>query len=405
MWLSNQPVVAHFVQRYFELSENWIHTQIKHLERWAPFVVANATANLDALAWKPPYFARWEHLRGPLRRLDDRLYRRYRYAPSHYLALYWSKARIIHAHFGPKGVEAMPLARARGLPLITSFYGYDLSKLPLEDPQWVPRYQRLFAEGARFLVEGPHMAEQLADLGCPRSKIVIQHIGIETQNYPFLARPHSVEKGLRILMIGRFVEKKGFPDGIEAFASFLREGGRGQLTIVGDDSRYEPTANYRDKLEALVAELGIGAHVEFLGFVPHDALKRLLYRHHLLLSPSRTATSGDNEGGAPVTLLEAQATGMPVISTLHCDIPEVVDDETTGLLAPEGDVATLTAHLLELYHKPEHAAAMGRAAHEWVQHRHDARRQGRTLDALYDTVLEERQHNPEPETRTLEPVA
>jgi colanic acid/amylovoran biosynthesis glycosyltransferase len=121
--------------------------------------------------------------------------------------------------------------------------------------------------------------------------------------------------------------------------------------------------------------------------VPHDELVSAYYDHHLLLAPSVTASDGDVEGGAPVTLIEAQATGLPVVSTFHCDIPEVVVDGKTGLLAPERDVSELARHLLILDRHSERLSEMGAAGRRHVEANYNASRQGSKLAQRYRSLL------------------
>jgi colanic acid/amylovoran biosynthesis glycosyltransferase len=172
------------------------------------------------------------------------------------------------------------------------------------------------------------------------------------------------EEPLRVLMVGRFAEKKGFPDGLRAFAQFLERGGSGQVTIVG--GRDAPGAKTIERaLREIIRKNELKEYVDFRGFVAPDELRETYRKHRVLLSPSVGAESGDNEGGAPVTLIEAQATGLPVVSTYHRDIPEVVQDGETGLLVPEHDCSELARHLLRLFQNPE---LLGR----WAG-RHDCR--------------------------------
>ena len=86
-----------------------------------------------------------------------------------------------------------------------------------------------------------------------------------------------------------------------------------------------------------------------------------------MLLTNITAQNGDTEGGAPVAILEVQATGLPVISSYHADIPEVVVDGKSALLAPERDVETLAKHLWYLVEHPDVWGAMGRAGREHVE--------------------------------------
>jgi colanic acid/amylovoran biosynthesis glycosyltransferase len=366
-------------------SQNWIHTQIKYLCDHAPVVITGQTENLDQLDWVPPYYKTFDR-RIATRALDRAGESVLGYRPALRWQLYRQNVQLLHAHFGPVGCEALSLARAHGIPLITTFYGYDLSLLPTKEPEWNGRYKELFARGDHFLTEGRHMKKQLAKLGCPEDKITVHHLGVEIDSLPYQVRSRSEEEPLRVLLAGRFVEKKGFPDAIRAFARFLRQGGTGELTIVGGLGSPEKDREARQELRQLIHEQNVADHVTLRGFLSHDELIETYLGHHVFLAPSVEASNGDTEGGAPVTVIEASATGMGVVSTWHCDIPEVVQHGKTGLLAEEGDIEKLSCHLYSLFQQPNRIAEIGRAARNRVEREYSASKQGKHLDRIYSNV-------------------
>src|SRR5699024_1327584 len=129
--------------------------------------------------------------------------------------------------------------------------------------------------------------------------------------------------------------------------------------------------------------------VNFKGLIPLKELQKEYYRHELFLAPSVEAQNGDNEGGAPVTIIEAEATGMPVIGSRHCDIPEVVKEGKTGLLADEKDVEMLTEHIFKMYRNPAARAGLGRAGARYIRENFDAKKQGERLGKIYDDCLQD----------------
>ncbi len=380
------PTVAHLTGTYFPVSQNWIHTQIRFLKRWKPIVIANSTANLESVEWKPDYYSREDHLPYIFQKADGAFRRVFGFHPSRYFAARRHDPKILHAHFGPRGYHSLRLKELLDVPLITTFYGFDVSLLPQRDPRWEERYRRLFKEGDLFLVEGTYMGRQLEELGCPTDKIKVHHLGIETDQYPYQSRQRSEGEPLRILMVGRFVEKKGFPDGLRAFARFLEENGNGILTIIGDAKDSTSSRNIKRELFGIVEQRQIEDRVKFRGLVPQDNLKEAYCKHHVLLAPSREATTGDNEGGAPVTIIEAQATGMPVVSTHHCDIPEVVIDGETGLLAEEKNIEALTNGLAQMLDRKWMGKA-GRRAAEHARSKYSAKTCGKQKNKIYEQVV------------------
>jgi len=109
---------------------------------------------------------------------------------------------------------------------------------------------------------------------------------------------------------------------------------------------------------------------------------------HIYVQPSRTAPDGDSEGGAPTALLEAQASGLPVVATRHADIPYVVREHDTALLSGEGDAAGLAANIVTLARDPSRWGPMGRAGRAFVEQHHDIGRLAKDLEVFYATLAE-----------------
>jgi colanic acid/amylovoran biosynthesis glycosyltransferase len=181
-------------------------------------------------------------------------------------------------------------------------------------------------------------------------------------------------------MCGRFVEKKGFEYGVRAFAQIRNEFPKAQLRIVGDGP-------LRPEIEGLVREHDLAERVLILGSLPYDAYAKEADKAHILLAPSVTAANGDSEGGAPTVLLEMQARGLPILSTRHADIPEVVADQVSGFLVPERDVKALSEKLVQLLAHPEQWDEMGRAGRAHMERQHDIVSLARELEGKYDSVI------------------
>lgn len=382
------PPVAHFRRVWFEPTETFLHNTVRSFTRCRPLLIGYERANAEAfpvdapvLALHPPgsWSARLHHRLAAWRGADPHVGFHARRALR---ALARHGARVLHAHFGYTGWYALPVKRRTGLPLVTTFYGEDASRLP-HTATWRERYAELFAEGDRFLVEGPALAEGLAKLGCPREKIAVQPIGIVPGRYRFRAREPRADGSVRLLFCASFREKKGLRYALEALALARREDPRLTLRVGGDGPG-------RAAAESLVAGLGLADAVSFLGFLRHEALLAELDDADLFIQPSVTAADGDSEGGAPTTLLEAQACGLPVLATRHADIPFVVPDGESGLLCPERDAEALARNLLALAKAPERWAPMGAAGREHVERFHDVDRETARLEDLYRSLAEER---------------
>lgn len=223
------------------------------------------------------------------------------------------------------------------------------------------------------------MAEKLVALGCPADKVRVWRLGVDVERIDYT--PRIAGERVRMLICAGFKEKKGIPYALRALAAALRKKPFAfALTLVGDGED-------RPQIEALVDELGLRPHTEFLGMRPYADVLAELPRHDILLQTSVTASNGDGEGGAPVILLDAQASGMPVVATTHGDIPEYVRDGASGLLGNEGDVEGLAECIAQLALEPTRWAEMGRAGRDHVERRYAAARQAAELEEIYDGLI------------------
>jgi colanic acid/amylovoran biosynthesis glycosyltransferase len=281
---------------------------------------------------------------------------------------------VIHCQFGTLGPLALELKElgATDGAVVTSFRGYDITKVLASDPS---HYDLLFRYGALFLPVSKSLADKLRAAGCPSDRTRILHSGIDCSRFRFAERCKRRDEPMRLLGIGRFVAKKGWSDAIEAVAAARKAGRDIQFTLVGD-------GELRHQIEDKIAACQIQDAVTLCGWRDHDEITRLLDESHVLIAPSVTAEDGDQEG-IPNVLKEAMATGMPVLSTWHSGIPELVEDGMTGYLVPERDVAALSDRLISLCDHPERWAEMGRNARKKIEAEFDTAKINEYLESLY----------------------
>jgi len=295
-------------------------------------------------------------------------------------------ANILHSHFGNIGWENLSVTRASKIKHIVTFYGYDVNKLPVQKPLWRKRYYQLFSQADLFLCEGHQMANSLISLGCPEDKVKVQHLGIETDEISYTPRIWNIDTPFRVLIAAGFREKKGITYALKALDA-IKKDIKLEVTIIGDASNDPASQQEKKHIFKTIQHLGLQEHISMLGFQPHSRLTEEAYKHHLFLSPSVTASDGDTEGGAPVSLIEMIATGMPVVSTNHCDIPEVVNYENKNWLVEERDVEGLTKRILWLIRSPENWQTMLDIGRSHVETHYNAGIQGKKLAEIYLSCL------------------
>lgn len=272
---------------------------------------------------------------------------------------------VVLCHFGPNGLRAAKaLAPLKHPPkLWTMFHGYDLSSYLRDKGDDV--YAPLFAAGDHFLAVSRHWTDRLNALGCPPDRTAVLHMGVDTKTLRFTPPARTAGQPLRIISIGRLVEKKGYAVSIAALAALGAQAGNldWRYDIIGDGP-LDAT------LKAQVADLGLGDRVNFLGPLPPSRVLSLLAQADIFLLPSMVAANGDMEG-IPVALMEAMALGIPVVSSIHSGIPELIEHEYSGLLAPEGDVQMVATHILRLAMDPYLGKALAFAARAHVEDEFD----------------------------------
>jgi len=294
--------------------------------------------------------------------------------------------RLIHSHFGDRGWGDIGFASRVKLKQIVTFYGYDANRLPQIEPVWRERYRDMFAAVDLVLCEGEHSASVIANLGCAERKIGVQRLGVMLDRIPLHIRRWDPKQPLRVLMAATFFEKKGIPYALEALGR-IKDAVDLEVTLIGDDNGQERSRKEKQVILDVIDRCGLRDTVRMMGYRPYADLLDAAAKHHVFLSPSVMASDGDTEGGAPVTLIEMAASGAMIVSTRHCDIPAVILDGKTGLLADERDVDGLEAHLRWLIANPDRWEAMARAGRKHVEAEFDAIKQGVKLGDRYMRLL------------------
>ena len=289
------------------------------------------------------------------------------------------QADLMHIYFGHTGVHLLPFIKGWGKPCVVSFHGADV--MPREDqPQYEGQLRELLQVTPLVLARSLSLAERLKELGCPAEKIRLNRTGIPLADYPLQDRRTPADGEWHFVQACRLIPKKGIATALTAFAGFLQKYPHARFTLAGEGPM-------KREIEELARGLGIAKAVELRGFLGQAELARLYGEAHFFVHPSEM-TADMNQEGVPNSMLEAMATGLPVLATLHGGIPEAVENGRTGLLVPERDDAGLLRAMLDLAAQPDRAFTMGRAASESVRVEFEQGKQIEKLESYYDEARE-----------------
>ncbi len=363
--------VAYSVRRYRGLKTP-LYGEIKNLERLKPVVLTEVVGKWVLRSSKLKIFSS-----------SSVPWWRFRYRDRHGFfrdVMLKNQIRLVRAYMADSGIRIWPLCEQLNLPLITSFHGLDVSTWP-RWPPYLRNLRQLFEKGRIFLVRSNAMRDDVVNLGCPADKVRVLYGGIDTEEFRFRNRSESQNTRLRILMCGRLIEKKGFAYGMKAFARLRKKHTNIELRIVGGGP-------LRLNLKLLTKILHLGEKVSFSGEKEPKDIPEEMWNAQIFLAPSVTSRSGNKEG-IPNVIKEAMATGLPVVSTRHAGIPELVIDGKTGFLVPEKDVNGLADRLGYLIAHPEIWDDLGRQGRKVVEEKFNLFKQVRKLEKIYQGVIDE----------------
>ncbi len=382
--MSIKPVVASYCTTFLKPEMRHIYRQVTALTRFDTFIVCKerrceeefpfpdvevhpkVRSNFVRRFWlkyirkEPPIVYRGEY--GVLNRILER-----------------RQADLMHVYFGHTGVHLLPFLQRWPCPAVVSFHGMDVQ--PREDrPGYLENLKALLQAIPLVMARSESLKDRLMELGCPEEKIRLNRTGIPMDQFPLVEREAPADGAWRLVQACRLIEKKGLDLTLDVFAKFAQAHPGAHLTIAGEGPLLED-------LKSQAAALGVADRVEFAGFLSPDALRDLYHQSHVFIHPSRL-TADQNQEGVPNSMLEAMATGLLVLATLHGGIPEAVKDGLTGYLVPENDGDALLARLNELTADTSLWKQMGAAAAADVRENFEHGAQVRKLEAIYQEALE-----------------
>jgi len=273
------------------------------------------------------------------------------------------KIDLLQAHFGPNGLVAAFLKDVGIIQsFIVTFHGSDINSYPSRYGNDV--YQTLYREANVITANTRFTADKVIRNGADHQKIRIIPVGLSCEDYPVRANEPSRTEGWNFVTVGRLVEKKGHIWMVKAL-EILKGSQKDPFTwhIVGDGP-------LRGDIESLASELGLLDNIVFHGNRNAEEVRQHLQDAHIFILPSATSKDGDMEGQGLV-LQEAQAMGVPVLSTLHNGIPDGVLDGESGILVPEKDAESLAKALIQLMTNHDLRASMGKVGAAFVRNHYD----------------------------------
>lgn len=386
------PLKVLFIfDKYLNRTMNWAHRLIQFTPDILPVVASPLIVDNEFIEKD------WQYLYSPFQRefptdewsFSDLQIKSAKTAvklPFMYKRFLLRKARalnpdVVHIHFGNVAWEYSALVQKLAKPLVATFHGYDYRKILSDKPVFKKRYQELFRRATIVTCGGSDAKNYLIFLGCPAEKIRIVHMAIDTQKVQF--RPtYKQPNTLKLLQISSFIEKKGHIYTLRAFQKALQDCPNMTLTFIGESVDKNIVKEVRNFIE----KEKLNEKITIIDSLTYAELLRRIPDFDVMIHPSVTAADADTEC-TPVSMMDVQAVGLPVISTFHADIPEVVLHAQTGLLAAEKDTEKLAEFIRFFYRADEKTyRTFAEAARQHVENQYDVRRTGRQMFDIYREV-------------------
>src|SRR5271154_3544693 len=315
------PRVGIFRDWLLPISETFIKAQVDSLTSFdSVYIGCRRFDGLD-ISNRPIVMLR----PGLLGQAEQILFRLSGYAPTLTSGLHPHGISLLHAHFGPDGAMAVPLAKSMNVPLVVTFHGWDATtsdrafRRSLFGRWYLSRRARLIAKASAFLAVSDFMAGKLRALGFPEEKIRVHYIGVDTEKF----KMEEVPRTRTVLFVGRLVEKKGCEYLIRAMEPIQKAMPDVELIVVGNGP-------LRASLERLAKSTL--RNVKFTGSLPSDEIRKYMKKATVFCAPSVVAETGEAEGFG-IVFIEAQSSGLPVVSFRSGGIPEAVSHGRSGFLA------------------------------------------------------------------------
>ncbi len=381
--------IAHFVEKYAVSGETYIYDQLKYANKNNSFIVTEEKIPNCFEPCRQVYsvyrspsskriarliiFLKNRVLPGAYQKWLNRIYQK---------IIQKERPDLIHVHFGTLASKLLPIKAKMNIPAVITFYGVDISHCVI-DKAWRRIYKDILPKYNGLIVLCEEAKKRLVDIRCDPSKIFVWNIGVDTDVFSYVKRL-STPAQMRFLTAARFVEKKGYFVLLAAFHKLININANATLTIIGNGP-------LKNRISHKISELGLAKKVSLIDTAGmpdfHEFFKEQLGKHDIFVIPSIVAKDGDDEGGPPVVIAYAQASGIPVISTPVGGIPRAIHDGRTGILAKSGDSSDLCEKMLYLMKDHKARICISRRARKFVEKEFNVRIQIDSLQKIYEKVI------------------
>lgn len=383
-----QKKVCHFIRKNTQVRASFIQNQINNHQRYKPFIVSKISSDKEdgGFARFDGSEIEWLDLSGYERFASKMLYKSLKLISRNdksVLVDFLKKngVDVLHFHYGTDAGLYRPLLEQVKIPSVVSFYGYDCSGFPKRFMGYGTTYlkDRVFPYVTKVLAMSQDMKNDLVKIGCPEEKIVVHYYGTDVESF-FMSREYKDRDEVQFLILSGLTEQKGHIFLLEAFKEAYLENQKISLTIVGDGHMRDGVVKHIQKFNM--------HYVSYKGKVVYGSNAHLDYLKNadVFIHPSITDPTGYKEG-IPGAIVEAMASGLPVISTFHAGIPYVIENDKTGALVKEWDIQALKNQILRLAASLEVRERMGREGQKYAMNNLNLKNKERDLENIYDQLL------------------
>jgi glycosyltransferase involved in cell wall biosynthesis len=379
--MSNKPKVIIFSNQLLNYSETFIRAQGEALQQFlASYLGSSAVSQGLSL---PPH-RRYIIQQRALGKLDDMLLKLGILTPRINNYVRSLKPSLIHAHFGPNGLTAIPLAKSCQVPLITTFHGFDVTINQVNKQQqgrlhlhYMKNKAQLMEHGSLFIAVSDFIKNKLIAQGFPKHKVVRHYIGIDTQ---FFTPDETVQRKAQVTIVGRLVPYKGHRFLIEAM-KLVQQHFDVELVFIGDGPE-------KAALQAQAEQQGV--KLRLTGKCTPEQVRQHL-RESLVYCQTSVVLDNGHEEALALSIAEAQAVGTPAVVFASGGMAEAIVPSHSGFVVPTANIQALADAISTLLKDRTIWRQFSQAAINQVQQRHDLAKQCQALEQLYQQTLKQHQ--------------